>query len=466
MKALVLGLLLALGFGMGIWPCSAAASRQQPLTWRLKEDRVDARIDGWPLDRFLEHLVRATGWKVYLEPDTEHTVGATFTNLPASEALRRLLGTINYALLPQTNGPAKFFVFRTSVQEATRLIQPLPLSLQVEGLAEKGRLDNELLVSLKPGSKTTIDKLARELGAKIIGRADSLNTYRLEFDDAAAADAARTALESSPDVAEVGNNYQMSPPTRTDSIPLSSGFPLNLKPAKTGDHVVVGLIDTAVQTQGSPANAFLLPAISVAGIAETPTAQPTHGTSMAETILRGLSQLSPGTAETPVKILPVDVYGDTPTTSTFEVAKGIAAAVQSGATVINLSLGGEGDSDFLHQVIQESHKQGVVFLAGAGNDASTQTYYPAAYPEVVAVTAGDRRGNLASYANHGSFVDVIAPGTSLVEFKDQTYLITGTSAATAYLSGVASGLASDKTKTAAQVEQQIRTTFSTKTPSP
>ncbi len=53
------------------------------------------------------------------------------------------------------------------------------------------------------------------------------------------------------------------------------------------------------------------------------------------------------------------------------------------------------------------------------------------------MTAGDRKGNIASYANYGSFVDAIAPGASMVEFQGQSYLVRGTSAATAYVSGTA-----------------------------
>jgi hypothetical protein len=444
---------------MAICASLLAAPRANSLVWRAKEDRVDARIDGWSLNRFLQQLVAETGWRVYIEPDTERTVTATFTNLNASDALRRLLGNLNYALLPQTNGPAKFFVFRTSVQEATRLIEPPPLPQPALLVKDKGRLPNELVVTLKPGARADIDRLARELGAKVIGRADGLNSYRLQFEDAESAEAARTSLESNPDVASTQSNYRMSPPTETDALALSSGFPLNLKPAKTGDKTVVGLIDTAVQTQGAQLDGFLLPSVSVAGAGATPVDQPTHGTSMAETILRGLAQLPDLKGETTVRILPVDVYGGTENTSTFEVAKGIAAAVQAGATVINLSLGGEGDSEMLHQVIQDAHKQGVLFFAGAGNDPSSTLYYPAAYPEVVAVTAGDKRGNIAPYASRGNFVDAIAPGTSLVQFNQQVYMVTGTSAATAYLSGIATGISAEKSKTPAQVEDQIRTIF-------
>jgi subtilisin family serine protease len=160
--------------------------------------------------------------------------------------------------------------------------------------------------------------------------------------------------------------------------------------------------------------------------------------------------------------LPVDVYGNGSSTTTFDVAKGIYAAINAGAMIINLSLGSEGDSQFLHKMIQSGHEQGVLFFAAAGNEPVTTPTYPAAYPEVVAVTAGDKKGNVASYANHGDFVDVIAPGSSIVAFKNRVFLVMGTSASTAYSSGMAAGLADATKKPLSQVESTIRGTLGVK----
>jgi len=161
-----------------------------------------------------------------------------------------------------------------------------------------------------------------------------------------------------------------------------------------------------------------------------------------------------------VRILPVDVYGNSPSTSTFDVAMGIYKAVNNGAQIINLSLGSDGSSPFLAQMIQSSHDQGVLFFAAAGNEPVATPTYPAAYPEVIAVTAGTRQGVIAPYANYGSFVDVIAPGQAIVNFNGQSWLVTGTSASTAYASGAAAALLEKDGKlSAAQIEAQIRAIF-------
>src|SRR5204862_7421381 len=115
---------------------------------------------------------------------------------------------------------------------------------------------------------------------------------------------------------------------------------------------------------------------------------------------------------------------------------GVYQAVNGGARIVNLSLGGDGDSPFLQKMIKDSHDQGVVFFASAGNEPVATPTYPAAYPEVIAVTAGTRQGVIAPYANYGSFVDAIAPGSAIVNFNGKAWVIMGTSASTAYASGV------------------------------
>jgi hypothetical protein len=228
-----------------------------------------------------------------------------------------------------------------------------------------------------------------------------------------------------------------------------------------GKYVVVGLIDSAVQVRDVDFAEFVLPALSVVGGGDVSSAEPSHGTSMAETILRGLSYASENQS-TAVRILPVDVYGDSGMTSTFDVAAGIYRAVNAGAMIVNLSLGSEADSAFLRETIRSAHDQGVVFLAAPGNEPVATPSYPAAYPQVIAVTAGDRRGNIASYANYGDFVDAIAPGTSLVTFRGQQYYVVGTSVATAYASGLAAAAAELARSNGGSVETAVRNVLAPK----
>ena len=82
----------------------------------------------------------------------------------------------------------------------------------------------------------------------------------------------------------------------------------------------------------------------------------------------------------PSKVMNFDVYGSGETTTTFDVRQGIIAAVNAGANPINLSFGGAGESELLHQVIKDAYAKGVVFVAAAGNEPTSANTFPAAWP--------------------------------------------------------------------------------------
>lgn len=403
------------------------------MSWQSRSNRVSADITGGKLPDLLEQVAAATGWQVFVEPDTTHSVSAKFSNLPSGEALRLLLGDLNFALVPETNSGSKLFVFRTMMRNATQRIWA-----KVSDTAGKSRLiANELLVRLKPGAK--IEDIAKALGAKVVGRIDSLDAYRLQFEDAAAADAARQQLNSNPDVAAVDNNYMIDRPTGPaglQSTELPGPPQLQLKPLPANGRIIIGLVDTEVQTLGNGLDQFLLKQLSVAGDPELDPHVPSHGTSMAETMLRALQSITGGNSS--VQILPVNAFGANNYTTSFEVGSAIITAVNGGATLVNLSLASPDDSAFLRGIIQEVSRQNIPLIAAAGNEPVATPVFPAAYPEVKAVTAVDN-GQLASYANRGTFVSLGAPGTSIVYFNGQPWVVTGTSAASAFTSGLAAG---------------------------
>lgn len=430
---------------------------------RLSHDRAQglfsAAIQRWELTNVLEELTRVTGWQVYVEPETRLTVMASFTNQPTGEALRRLLGPLSYALIPQPGQPPRLMVFRTSVEDATQLIVA-----RERRNADSTRIPDELIVVLKPGQ--SMDELAKSLGAKVVGAASGLNAYRLKFDSEAAAQAARELLAQNPTVASVDANYWVQRPGDVDLLRAGAGRPLMLsaKPIGEGNPIVVGLIDTAVQSLGKDLDPLILKGISVAGEAKLPADTPTHGTAMAYDILMGLSQLLPAGQATSVRLVWVDVYGNNPQTTTFDVGVGTYAAIQAGANIINYSLGGEGESAFLREVLQLARQKGILPIAAAGNVPGTAPVYPAAFPEAIAITAGDRQGQIAAWANRGDFVDGVAPGSSLVPFAGRTFFVSGTSTATAFASGFAAALADKTGKPAAEVERLLLELIGVKKP--
>ena len=423
--------LVCLGPAVGRISAAAPTTRTNVLDWRAVQDKVSADIDGWDVRTLLEQVASATGWQVFMEPGTKYNVSAKFKDRAPGEALRLLIPSLTAVLVPGSNAPPRLLVYKTSVQEATQRIAPL-------AKRKPKHIGDELIVKLKPGER--IEDIAKRLGAKVVGRIDGLNAYRLKFDNAESADDARDSLQGDSSVDSVDYNYPVIRPPDPEPLNLSSAPPMNLRPTAVaaGDQIIVGLIDSGVQKLGNSFDEFLLPGITVAGgEGTTPDGRPKHGDSMFQTILKGVEIGQQGATGSKVRVLPVDVYGGSEMTTTFDISAGIFRAVEAGAKVVNLSLGSPVDTPFLNTIIENSAKQGVLFFAAAGNEPVSSPTYPAAYPDVIAVTAISRNGEIAPWANYGSFVDVGAPGSSIVTFGNQSYMVTGTSSSTAYASGIA-----------------------------
>ena len=119
------------------------------------------------------------------------------------------------------------------------------------------------------------------------------------------------------------------------------------------------------------------------------------------------------------RILPLRVCGFLGCSS-FDIIEAVRYAAglpnSSGTTinppvdVINLSLGGGAPSGAEQAAFDAARAAGVVTVAAAGNESTTAPSYPAAYQNVISVSAIAIDSSLASYSNTGSTIDVAAPG--------------------------------------------------------
>jgi thermitase len=424
------------------------------LVWQADRNQVSADIRGealWPL---LEDIAHQTGWHIFVEPDASHDSSVKFRNLPSGEALQKLLGDLNFAVVPQTNGEQELYVFKTTMQKATQRVAAVARKAAARHVAY------QLMVHLKPGAD--IDAIAKAHGAKVLSRNDKLGIYLLEFSDSTSTDAALASLKTDSQVASVDYNYLFDAPvspTQPATAPSGGPVSLTLDPNTSTDpcNPVVGLIDTGVQSLGSTLDPFLLTSVNVSGTT-TPmsTTTPTHGTAMAQTILRAVSQQGSSSS---VRILPVDVYGSGETTTSWNVALGVQAAVNGGATVLNMSLAGSTDGAVLDDIVQQALAKGIVIFAAAGNQPVTTPEYPAAIPGVNAVTALSAPGQLASYADYGNFVEMALPGSSVVYMGSDPWVVNGTSPATAYATGVAAGSKAVNCQSWSQIQSAMAAKF-------
>ena len=413
----------------------AAVAQTNLLTWHKADGRVDANIQGEALLPLLKNIAVQTGWHVYLEPGTTHTVSAKFRNRPTGDALKMLFGDLNFAFVPKVNSVSQLYVFQTQMKNATHLVS-----------AQKAKhVANELLVKVKPG--TDIKTLAKIFGAKITGQMDKYGVYRLQFPDADSTDNALAQLQNDSDVQDVDYNYYFDQPTTAQEVSstASGALSLTLDPPPSNGKVIVGLIDTSVDAQslGSDAAQFILSQINVAD-GTTSDSGPTHGTAMAAQILQAVQniQTTMGNNSTSLQIQPVNVYGSNPTTTSWDVAQGIQAAVNAGATFLSMSLGSSGDSSVLDAVVAQAASDGITMFAAAGNTPTGEPYYPAADSGVYAITALGQSvvgqpAELASYANTWDDPTMMAlPGTGEFNYDGESWVVQGTSTSTATAAGV------------------------------
>jgi thermitase len=120
------------------------------------------------------------------------------------------------------------------------------------------------------------------------------------------------------------------------------------------------------------------------------------------------------------------------------IANAIYWAANNGAEVINLSLGGTSSSTTLRDAVDYAWRKGIVVAAAAGNSGNKRAFYPAYYANAIAVAASDQNDNKANFSTYGSWVDVAAPGVSIVSsYKGDYSYLSGTSMATPYVAGLA-----------------------------
>lgn len=404
------------------------------ISWDAEHDRVSADLTDAPLRTVLEQIRVSTGWEVAVEPGIDHSVSTTFKKLDSGEALERLLRDSSFALIQRTNGAPRLLVFKTSKERATTAI----LEDGESHAEESSRIEDEWIVSVKLG--TDIDALAKKLGAKVIGRLDKLGAYRLKFENADAATTAKSLLDADTSVERVDPNYAIARPDVLQPLSFSGGQLPQIKAGSgTDGRLVIGVVDTAVQIpQGDLARFFLTP-VSLAGDYTPSGSAPTHGTGMSSDILNGIAGVLGQGNSANVSILPVDVFGANETTSTFLLGQGMVEAWNQGATLINGSIGSKTDSAWLDDIINKLYSYGAVIVAPAGNTPDGLPTYPAANPNVLAVTATGQNGQLAPYANYASFVDIAMPGSSIVNLTGVSYYMTGTSVSTARATGAIAG---------------------------
>ena len=204
----------------------------------------------------------------------------------------------------------------------------------------------------------------------------------------------------------------------------------------TGERVLVAVIDSGIDLSHPELAGVIAGSFDATGKAEPPHQ---HGTAIAGAIAAHARLMGAAPA---AKILAIRAFGSSGTSAeatTIAILKGVQYASLQQARIINMSFAGPNDPS-LSRELAAAKAKGTVLIAASGNfGPKSPPQYPAADPNVIAVSATDVDDKIFRASNIGPHVAVAAPGVDiLLPSPGNDYrLISGTSFSAAYVSGVA-----------------------------
>jgi thermitase len=273
--------------------------------------------------------------------------------------------------------------------------------------------------------------LASEVDVSSATELDQPSLESYSVDDSVVSDSA-PVTESQlpiPDDPYLSNQWSMSQEQLVELWQVTTGNP----------KVLVAILDTGIDQNHEDLKGKVVDEVNFTD-SPTPSDIYGHGTHIAGIIAAnsnngtGIAGVAPG-----CRLINVKVANDKGRCQASVVAEGIIWAVNNEASVINVSVELKEPSMELEKAVKFAWSQGTVIVAAAGNDGSQSPVYPAYYKECIAVAGTKQDGSLAPLSNYGPWVDAVAPGFNIystLPHNGYGYK-TGTSFATAYVSGLA-----------------------------
>jgi len=207
-----------------------------------------------------------------------------------------------------------------------------------------------------------------------------------------------------------------------------------------GSNVTIAVIDSGVDLKHPEFVDASFDAFDALGGSEGPHV---HGTGIAGVIVSHARLM--GSAPY-ARIIAIRAFGvgtkggdKAPESNSYVILKALDYAALHGAQIVNMSFAGPRDP-LIERAVAAVAARDVVMVAAAGNaGAKSPPLYPAANPNVIAVSATDARDQLLPASNRGSHVALAAPGADIfLPAPDGKYqMISGTSFSAAYVSGLA-----------------------------
>jgi subtilisin family serine protease len=350
---------------------------------------------------------------------------------------------------------------------------PQPSGPVILSLAGRPHVTDEVLVEIAGlPSEQVIDDLARRhaLG-RLEAQAFNLTNstfLRLRISDGRSVETVLRQLQADPSIRSFQANFLFAlSGNETASAPADAspvGDPAQYTLAKLriplahslakGDRVLVAVIDSGIDANHPEISSVIADRYDALDSGEPAH---DHGTAIAGAIaaqsrLRGVAPAA--------NILAIRAFGSSAKTAegtTFAILKGLDWAISKNARIINMSFAGPQDPA-LSRALAAARHRGAILIAAAGNaGAKSPPLYPAADPNVIAVTATDANDKLFGASNRGDHIAVAAPGVDiLLPAPDANYqMSSGTSFAAAHISGVAALLLERKAALSADAVRKI-----------
>ena len=277
-------------------------------------------------------------------------------------------------------------------------------------------------------------------GFEITDRLDRLGTMRIRVHDPD--DFARFLRDNADDF-ELQKNIRLKIPTVPEQriLEMEKSFAgtsmdwLGTKEDRwnSGTGIKVAVLDTGIDGNHESLSGLSFSEVSL--VSEDSKSGMGHGTGIASIIAgqtEGFLGLAPASEILSVKVLGEDGEGDS-----FTIAKGIMLAVDQGADIINLSLGGGSSSVAIDNAIQYAKSRDVLLVSAVGNDGLSEVAYPARHQDVIAVSSVDANSRVSTFANFGPEVDLAAPGVGVFTAWENSGFVefSGTSISAAFVTG-------------------------------
>ena len=217
--------------------------------------------------------------------------------------------------------------------------------------------------------------------------------------------------------------------------------------ANAGYGVKVGIIDSGIDKDHLDLAGNIKGGINIINPKKSWNDDCGHGTHVAGTVAAlnnniGVVGVAPEASLYAIKVLNRRGSG-----FISDVIKGLQWSIDNGMQVVNMSLGASSDIQSYHEAIIAAYNNGITIVAAAGNDGQYdgKIYYPAKYPETIAVSATNESNALAYFSSYGPKIDLAAPGQEVNStWNDGYYHIgNGTSMATPHVVGTAALVLAD-----------------------